>query len=172
MKRKISILFLIAGIFLSSCNQKADQQLESNKELVKKFTQAINTADWAAFDSLLTDDFTRISQTSPVEVNTREAFIALQEAFYASTPDQKITLEMLVAEGDLVAAYATYTGTQTGPLGELPAKGKSMDSKFVTFFRIESGRIAQLWVEWDNLTMLTQLGHFPPGDTAESKKNE
>jgi steroid delta-isomerase-like uncharacterized protein len=169
MNRKIGLLFLIAGIFLSSCNQAVDKQLESNKELVKKFTQAINTADWASFDSLITDDFTRHSQASPVEVNTREAFVTLQESFYASTPDQKITIEMLVAEGDLVAAYATYSGTQTGPLGELPATGKSMDSKFVTFFRIANNRIAEIWVEWDNLSMLTQLGHFPPPGNTTSE---
>jgi steroid delta-isomerase-like uncharacterized protein len=172
MKRKISHLLLIAALILSSCNQTADKQLETNKQLIKKFTQAINTADWDAFDLLLTDNFTRISQASPVEVNTREAFVMLQKSFYASTPNQKITLEMLVAEGDFVAAYATYTGTQTGPLGELPAKGKSMNSKFVTFFRIENDRIAQIWVEWDNLTMLTQLGHFPPKDEGENKSSE
>jgi predicted ester cyclase len=61
-----------------------------------------------------------------------------------------------------VAAYATYSGTMTGPLGDLPATGKSMESKFMTIFRIEDGRIAELWVEWDNLSMLTQLGLFPP----------
>jgi len=77
-------------------------------------------------------------------------------------PDQKVVNEMLIAEGDKVAAYATYSGTQTGPMGGFPATGKSVNFKFLGFFRIEEGRIAEIWVEWDNLNMLTQLGLFPP----------
>ncbi len=73
-----------------------------------------------------------------------------------------MALDQLVAEGDLVAVRATYSGTQEGPLGELPATGRTVRAPFLGLFRIESGRIAELWVEWDNLAMLTQLGLFPP----------
>jgi hypothetical protein len=27
--------------------------------------------------------------------------------------------------------------------------------------RVEKDRIAEIWVEWDNLNALQQLGHFP-----------
>ena len=69
---------------------------------------------------------------------------------------------MLIAEGDKVAAYATFAGTLTGPMGEFPATGKSVESKFLSFFRIEGGRIAEIWVEWDNVAFLSQMGLFPP----------
>ncbi len=29
-------------------------------------------------------------------------------------------------------------------------------------FRLEDGKIAEMWVTWDNLSALMQLGHFPP----------
>ena len=64
-----------------------------------------------------------------------------------------------------MAALATYSGTQTGPIGEFPATDKAAESTFLTIFRIEDGKIAELWVEWDNLAMLMQLGHFPPPGT-------
>jgi len=170
MENKFTFLLILIGVLLLACRPSCEDQLNANKELVNAFTQATNHADWAAFDSLLTDDFSRHSQaTQGVEINSREAFVKLQESFFASCPDQKITPHMLIAEGDKVAAYATYSGTQTGPLGDLPPKGKSMESKFLTIFRIEDGRIAEIWVEWDNLAMLTQLGHFPPGDTSAPK---
>ena len=85
-----------------------------------------------------------------------------QARTYTSMPDQKITLEMLIAEGDKVAVYATYSGTMTGPMGNFPATGKYSSSPFLGIFRVEEGRIAELWVEWDNLAMLNQLGLFPP----------
>jgi steroid delta-isomerase-like uncharacterized protein len=167
MTYKNTLLLFILGIILLACGPTRDEQINANKELIKEFTLATNNADWDAFDSLLTDDFRRHSQATPgVVINSREAFVKLQKSFLESCPDQKITPDMLVAEGDKVAAYATYSGTQTGPLGDFPPKGKSMDCKFIAIFRIQNGRIAELWVEWDNLAMLTQLGHFPPGETS------
>ena len=152
-------LFVVA---LLGCDTTS-KQLEANKNLIHRFTAATNAADWGAFDELLTADFIRHCQATPnVQVNSREEFIELQKSFLVSMPDQKITIKMLIAEGDKVAAYAVYSGTLTGPMGEFPATGKSAESNFMTIFRIEEGRIAELWVEWDNLAMLTQLGLFPP----------
>jgi len=90
---------------------------------------------------------------------------SLQKSFITSLPDQKVTTKILIAEGDKVAAYAIYSGTLSGPMGEFPATGKSTELNFITIFRIEEGRIAEIWVEWDNLTMLGQLGLFPPPQT-------
>jgi steroid delta-isomerase-like uncharacterized protein len=145
-----------------SCDTTS-KRLEANKDLVHRFTTVLNAADWDALDELLTEDFSRHCQATPdVQVNSREEFKQLQESFLVSMPDQNITIEMLVAEGDKVAAYATYSGTQTGPMGDFPATGKSVKSKFLSIFRITNGRIAELWVEYDNLAMLSQLGLFPP----------
>jgi len=164
MKKQNLLICLISllAMALFSCNNQS-KQLEENKDLIKRFTEATNTADWDAFDELLTEDFTRHCQATPdVQINSREEFKKLQEGFIVSMPDQKITSEMIIAEGDKVAAYATYSGTMTGPMGNFPPTGKSVESKFLTIFRVENGRIAEIWVEWDNLAMLTQLGLFPP----------
>jgi len=148
---------------VAACGPSPAERLEANKDLVRRLTSVINASDWDGLDELLTEDFRRHSQATPnVQVNSREEFKQLQEAFLASIPDQHITIEMLIAEGDKVAVYAIYSGTQTGPMGEFPATGKSVESKFLGIFRIVEGRIAELWVEWDNLAMLTQLGLFPP----------
>jgi len=163
--RKHMLLFVIMTMLLTAliaCDDTT-KMLEANKELIHRFTEATNAGDWDAFDELLTENFVRHCQATPdVRVNSREGFKKLQESFLASMPDQKITPEMIIAEGDKVAVYATYSGTLTGPMGGFPATGKSMASKFITIFRIDEGRIAEIWVEWDNLAMLTQLGLFPP----------
>lgn len=161
-KNKILFSFTLLLVIVIACDNQ-QEKLEANKSLVNRFTEATNSANWDAFDQLLTDNFTRHCKATPnVQVNSREEFKKLQESFFSSMPDQKITVEMLIAEGDKVAAYATYTGTLTGPMGEFPATGKSAVSKFMTIFRIEDDKIAELWVEWDNVDMLTQLGLFPP----------
>jgi steroid delta-isomerase-like uncharacterized protein len=151
---------LIAAL---GCGGSGQAQLEANKALVQEFADAGNAADWDRLAATVTDAFTRHSAaTAGPAVTSREQFIELQKGFLASFPDQKVTLRRLVAEGDYVTALATYSGTQTGPMGDFPATGKAVEAPFLAMFRIESGRIAELWIEWDNIAMLTQLGLFPP----------
>ncbi len=73
-------------------------------------------------------------------------------------PDSVQTVKLLVAEGDLVAAWTTYEGTQ-GPIGPFPPSGRKAQFDFGAVFRFEAGKIAEWWVTWDNMTILRQLGH-------------
>jgi steroid delta-isomerase-like uncharacterized protein len=160
--RNLVIPLILLTLTVACCPSPADQ-LEANKDLVNRFSAAINAADWDALDGILTEDFRRHCQATPdVQVNSRDEFKQLQQSFLISMPDQKITTEMIIAEGDKVAFYGIYSGTQTGPMGEFPITGKSAEINFMSIFRIEAGRIAELWVEWDNIAMLSQLGLFPP----------
>ncbi len=162
MQRRILAPAVALAVLVGGCSS-ATSDLEANKELVRRFTDAVNETNWDALDKLLTEDFRRHSQATPdMQVTSREAFKELQRSFLVSMPDQRVTIDMLIAEGDKVAGYATYTGTHTGPMGNFPATGKAVEVKFLGIFRIEAGTIAELWVEWDNLAMLTQLGLFPP----------
>ncbi|HSM16339.1 MAG TPA: ester cyclase [Gemmatimonadales bacterium] len=154
---------VLVALTAASCARSETAQLEANKDLVRTFVAAMNAADSNALDSLVTEDFHRHSQATPgVQITSRDEFKKLQESFLATMPDQHVTIDMLVAEGDKVAAYATYAGTMTGPMGEFQPTGRRAESKFLSIFRIEGARIAELWVEWDNLAMLAQFGLFPP----------
>ena len=153
---------VVLAVLLVGCSPSPSEQLEANKDLVHCFVASINAADWDALDDILTESFCRHSQASPgAQVKSRDEFKTLQQSFLATMPDQKITLEMVLAEDNKVAVYATYTGTMTGPMGKFPATGRSLTSKFLAIFRIEEGQIAELWVEMDNLAMLRQLGLSP-----------
>lgn len=164
MRTRLWAVAALGALALAGCGRSTGSTSESNKQLVRQFTETLNAADWDGLDSLVAPDFRRHSQatTASPELTSREAFKRLQQQFLASFPDQRVTIDVLVAEGDKVAAYATYAGTNTGPLGDIPATGKAVAVPFLSIFRIEGGRIAELWVEWDNVAMLTQLGLFPP----------
>ena len=70
------------------------------------------------------------------------------------------TIKLLIAEGNLVAVWTTYEGTQQGPMGPFPPSGRKVEFDFGAVFRIEGGKIAQWWVTWDNMTILRTLGHL------------
>jgi len=153
-------------VLLASCTPSPDAELAQNKEVVKRFIEISNDANWDRLADVVADDFRRHSAATAGEpVRSLEEFIALQQGFMATFPDQHVRLDHMIAEGDHVAIRATYTGTQSGPMGDFPASGNKVDGPFIAFFRIESGKIAELWVEWDNIDMLTQLGIFPPPAT-------
>ena len=139
-----------------------------NKEIVRRFVELSNDANWEQLEEIVALDFRRHSAaTAGDPVRSLEEFIALQKSFLSTFPDQQVRLDHMIAEGDFVAVRATYTGTQTGPMGEFPATGKSVDGPFIAFFRFESGKIAELWVEWDNVVILNQLGLLQPPAPAD-----
>lgn len=156
-------------VFLWGCGSPTRDQLQANKELVRQFGATIDAEDWNALDALVTEDIRRHSRatTDRPEISSREAFKQLEADYHVAFPDGTVTYEMMVAEGNMVAAYATFRGTNTGPAGELPPTNKPVEIPFLAMFRIEGGKIAEIWVEWDNLARLTQLGLYPPSGAAE-----
>ena len=139
---------------------------ESNKSIVRAFSEAGNQNDLEAFDRILAPDFVRHCEATPeVNVTTCEEFMQFYRETARTFPDQRMTIETLVAEGDRVAFWGTFSGTQEGPMGPFPPTGKRLESQIAGMFRIEAGRIAELWVTWDNLSGLAQLGLFPPPDS-------
>ena len=78
-------------------------------------------------------------------------------------PDSVQTIKQLVAEGNLVAVWTTYEGTQLGSMGPFPPSDARAQFDFGAVFRMEGGKIAQWWVTWDNMMILRQLGHLTSG---------
>jgi steroid delta-isomerase-like uncharacterized protein len=135
-----------------------------------RFVEAGNGPDLDAFDQLLTADFKRHCPATPdLEVNSPDDFKRFIERSFDEMPDAHVRVKHIIAEGDMVALWSTFSGTQEGPMGPFPPSGKSCATDFGGVFRIEDGRIAELWVTWDNLDMLAQLGHIePPAPPAEA----
>jgi len=166
----IALIVLCVG-----CESQQDNDLDANKNLVRRFVEISNAAEWDRLAEIVALDFQRHSTaTAGPPVRSLDDFISLQKSFLTVFPDQKVRLDNMIAEGNFVAIRAAFLGTQTGPMGNLPATGKSVDGPFIAFFRIDSGKIAELWVEWDNVAMLTQLGLSPPmlPEDADAKRKK
>lgn len=157
--------------FLLGCARAQPQEVtgmdmtreEANKALIRAFSDAENARDYDALDELLSEGFVRHSAATPQStVTSREDFKAFVADNATTFPDYKTSIEMMVAEGDKVAVYTTFRGTMDGPMGDIPATGNAVEAPFLAIFRIKDGRIAELWVEWDNVYLLSQLGLFPP----------
>ncbi|MBV9453381.1 MAG: ester cyclase [Rubrobacter sp.] len=77
-------------------------------------------------------------------------------------PDLSATVERLVGEEDYVVAKVTMAGTNTGPYSRVPEPtGRHTRWESMVLFRMENGKIAELWGVSDRMGMLTQLGILP-----------
>jgi steroid delta-isomerase-like uncharacterized protein len=163
MRIRNLLILLIPLLFLTGCGPSPTAQLEKNKAVVRQFVEALNARQYDALDELVAPDFVRHCQATPdVQVKSRDEMKQFVQNDVEVFPDGHIRTEILLAEGDLVAGYLTYIGTQTGAMGPYPASGKKVELGYLSIIRIEEGKIAEMWVEWDNIAFFTQLGHFPP----------
>jgi len=138
---------------------------ETNKETMRRFVAAMNARDLDALDDLVSGEVVRHSPSTPgLEVRSLEQFKAFLQADFEAVPDSVQEIRLMVAEGDRLAVWANYSGTQTGQMGPFPPTGKQVDLDFAGFLRLEDGKITEIQVVWDNLGMLVALGHLePPG---------
>ncbi len=135
---------------------------DQNKWIARRFGDALNSRNLNALDDVVDPGFVRHSQATPgIEIRSLAEFKRFLQDDWAGVPDGRTSVRFLVAEGDLVAMYCTYAGTQTGQWGPLVPSGKHFELDFCGVFRIACGKIAEMWITWDNLTLLSQLGHTP-----------
>ena len=85
-------------------------------------------------------------------------FIYAIEMLHASFPDLIITVEDLFAEGDRVVARLTARGTHQGLFRGIAPTGRAVSWTGMRIFRIANGKIAEHWANWDDLSLLKQLG--------------
>ncbi len=134
---------------------------EHNKDVIRRFLKAWNERRPDLFDALVAADVVRHCPATPAVVI--QNLDQLKEFMRQDTlvfPDSVQTVVHMVAEGDLVGLWATYEGTQRGPMGPLPATGAKATFEFSAMFRMADGRIAEWWVTWDNMAILRALGHL------------
>lgn len=95
---------------------------------------------------------------------TRAQDRAAVEGWKSFSPEGKMTIDQIIADGDRVAVLWTGEGINTGEGNGLPATGRPFRVTAMTLFRLKDGRIVEEWNVFDNYSLLSQLGLLPkPG---------
>jgi predicted ester cyclase len=80
------------------------------------------------------------------------------EEQWCAFPDLAVTHDFSVASGDIVAARWHARGTSQGDFLSVAPTGRSLDYTGLSMYRIEAGRIAEIWETRNSLGILRQLG--------------
>lgn len=143
--------------------------VEENKALVLRFYEQVwNEGNVEVADEVFAPDYVRHdlrpTQARPGPEGQRE----IATAFRAAFPDLRMRVDLILGEGDLVAARWTTEGTNTGSWGGRPATGARATFSGVNVFRFADGKVVELWNHRDDLGIMQQLGSeifagAPPG---------
>jgi predicted ester cyclase len=144
---------------------------EANKQLVRRhFEEIWNRKDLDVVDELMarttwSTPLRRLGMAEPGRVNGPAAMRETAEWLLAQFPDMHMTVEAIVAEGDMVAVRVLSEGTNLGPLnGVMPPTGKRFSARQSHWFRVEDGKLAEHWATREDLPAMLQLGVVqPPG---------
>ncbi len=138
--------------------------IEEQKALARRFyAEIFERGDVAVADEILTPDFVWHNQVPPGPAGVKTFATEMRTAF----PDLRLTAEHVVAEGDRVAILWTLSGTHQGEFFGVPATGQRVMIPGLDIYRIDNGKIAELWTVGDDLSLLAQLGAIPGfGDDA------
>ncbi|CAN5780693.1 hypothetical protein BH23CHL7_BH23CHL7_06780 [soil metagenome] len=86
------------------------------------------------------------------------AFRQRVDSFRAAFPDVAVVADLIIADGEYVAVHATGRGTHRGIFQGAPPTGRRWSATTSGLYRVEDGRIADFWVNWDLLAILEQVG--------------
>lgn len=129
----------------------------SSKDVVTRFYNDVFIGhDLSRLDAYMRDDYIQHNQDCP---QGKAGFVGFFDEIFRAVPDFSYTLKMMVAEGDIVMAFSTTTGTHTGGdwLGK-KATGNRLSYDVVDIFRVQEGKIAEHWDVADTFTFFNQLG--------------
>ena len=135
--------------------------IEANKELVRRYYD-----DWnegrilETLDRYVAPDVVNRSATPEKGRGLANLRRTLERAL-AAMPDQRLTPEQIVAEGDLVVVRGTRTAHwRPADFRGVPLARTDLPlaTAFVHIFRVEAGKIREIWSLRDELDMAHQLG--------------
>jgi predicted ester cyclase len=131
------------------------------KAAARRFVMEHNQPNYvASLDELCAPDV-KVHEYLPglPEPMDRSIYNGFLAGFRAALPDIHNSVEDVVCDGDRVAVRWRGFGTHTGePLMGLPAKGCRVEAHGTYVLRFQDGRIAEVWNNWDNANVMTQLG--------------
>jgi steroid delta-isomerase-like uncharacterized protein len=135
--------------------------VKTNIAMVRKFFEVgPSKGDLAAADALLHPGFslhTPLPTPGPGIEAMNNVITTCRAAFHGL----QVTIDDIMADGNKVTARFTARGVHKGDFMGLPPTGKAITLTGIEIFRIENGKIAELWGEANLMGLMQQLGILP-----------
>ena len=136
--------------------------VEQNKEITRRLVEEVfNRGNLGVVDEIMAPNFVEHEELPPGIPRNREGALQLFGMLRSAFPDFKATIQDLIAEGDKVVVYMTWTGTQKGEFMGIPPSGKRMTVPVIDILRFDGDQVTEHWGLMDVMSMMQQLGAIP-----------
>lgn len=132
-----------------------------NKEVTRRFCAEVwGNGDAALADELMAPDL--LDHTPfPAPAPGLEGHKQVLAMFRSAFPDLHVTVDDVIAEGDITALVWHGDATHKGDLMGIPGTGKPVHVTGMDILRLENGKIKERWAEVSTLTLMQQIGVIP-----------
>lgn len=134
-----------------------------NTEAVDTYVRAFNDHDYEGVGASMADDATFTDVPAGVTAKGRSEVVEYAKGWHVGFSNARLTEVEYIASNGTVVIQFVGRGTQSaefGP-GPFPNKGGEFELQAVQICSLnESGRITNINLYYDTMTMLTQLGHM------------
>jgi predicted ester cyclase len=134
-----------------------DASTSEHEAVIRRWVEAYNDRDQVGEAEVRAPDYVAHVPGEP-EPLRGEAWTRFIGGFSDGLPDLRLTVEDVVAHDDLGAARVTFRGTHTGEFQGLPPTNKQVAFSGLELNRFVDGKVAEHWVQLDQLALLQQLG--------------
>jgi len=135
-------------------------QTEQNKAIVRRNYETADKNDLTTFSEQLAPDLVLHYPGMPGPLN-REALIQMMNVMFSGLTQRRHVFEDQIAEDDKVVTRLTLHAVHTGEFQGMPATGKQIVVPQIAIHRIQNGKIVEVWVSSDDISMMKQLGLMP-----------
>jgi len=164
----VSIL-LILGLLVICKLQVANAESGGDlKSLAEKSIEVINTGNMELAAEVYSPDIKLhfVDQVRPL-VEGLEDLNQYCNWGFTAYPDMKKVVTDIMVSGDKIITIYNFTGTNTGPRGNMPPTGKKVDSSGVFISQVVGRKITEQWVYTNMASVFRQLGFTITPPSAE-----
>jgi steroid delta-isomerase-like uncharacterized protein len=160
----IVLVILVLGNF-ESANAESREDVES---LVKQSLMVWNTGNTAIAEQLYSPDIiVHLVDQDNSELKGTTALMDYLSYLRTAYLDMKFEPDHMSIDGNKVTTQMTFTGTNSGPRGDLPPTNKKVKVSAVLISQITDGEISEEWLYINMASVYKQLGFTITPPSAE-----
>lgn len=165
MKPRTSLALATLAVLVVAC-QPAEPVAEPALDYAAMYSPAVNayfdawnTGNTDPLNDLFSPDFRRVAPGQQVgSANGLDELQAVIEELRAAYSDATVTNDESYYLDGTSFHHWTFSGTNDGPLGDLPPTGARAEVSGLTLMRYQDGKAVEEIVYWDDLDFNQQLG--------------
>lgn len=140
-----------------------NQQLSDNKQIARRYVEECwNQGKLDSVSALMAEKCRHHDPAFPSLSSGADNIKRHIASCRAGFPDLKFTIDDTIAERNEVVHHWTSRGTHRGQFLGMQPTNKHATVTGTSIYRIENGKIAELWADWNLMTMMEQLGVTAP----------